>query len=112
MRKAAADPFGLGVPWSADFNFSQNVYNIKTDPRLSQRNTGDDRLLIQEAIDKAHADGGGVVYLPAGHYTLKYTKGSGITMRSRVVLKGDGRDKTIISYGYGAPFSTERVKAS
>lgn len=112
VRKAAADPFGLGVPWGTDFNFPQNIYNIKTDSRLTQRNQGDDRLLIQEAIDKAHADGGGVVYLPAGRYKLVYTKGSGITMRSRVVLKGDGKDKTIITYGYGTPFSTERVKAS
>lgn len=112
VRKAAADPFALGVPWGADFDFQRNVYNIRTDARLTQRGKGDDRLLIQEAIDKAFADSGGVVYLPAGEYKLIYTKGSGIVMRSRVVLKGDGKDKTIIRYGYGAPFSTERVKAS
>ncbi|GEP97526.1 hypothetical protein CCY01nite_37860 [Chitinophaga cymbidii] len=111
VRKAAADPFGLNVPWGADFSFSRNVYNIKTDTRLIQRNKNDDRLVIQEAIDKAHADGGGVVYLPAGHYKLIYETGSGLIMRSRVVLKGDGKDKTIITYGYGKPFSTERVKA-
>ena len=31
-------------------------------------------------------------------------------MQSRVVLRGAGKEKTIIKYGYGKPFSTERVK--
>ena len=28
------------------------------------------------------------------------------------MLKGDGKDKTVIHYGYGEPFTTERVKAA
>lgn len=107
VQKPGTDPFALKVPWGNAFTFSQNVYNIKNDKRLVQQG---DRQRIQEAIDKAHADGGGVVFLPAGNYKLEYTSGSGITMRSRVVLKGDGPGKTIITYGYGNPFSTERVK--
>ncbi len=115
VREAAIDPYKLDVPWGADFNFSANIYNVKSDNRLSQLAKGDgisnDRAAIQEAIDKA-AENGGVVYLPGGTYKLVYNSGSGITMKSRVVLIGDGKDKTIIKYGYGKPFSTERVKAA
>ena len=114
-RKTAPDPFNLGVPWGADFNFQDNVYNVKTDKRLSLHAKGDglanDRTAIQEAIDKAAENGGGVVYLPKGAYKIVYTSGSGLTMKSRVVLKGDGKDQTIVKYGYGQSFSTERVKA-
>ncbi|MDR1939030.1 MAG: hypothetical protein LBQ73_11125, partial [Tannerellaceae bacterium] len=116
VRPAGLDPFGLDVPWGADFTFSGNVYNVMADSRLSRHARGDgrnnDRAAIQEAIDKASADGGGVVYLPEGVYKLAYSSGSGITMQSRVVLKGDGADKTLVRYGYGEPFSTERVKAA
>ncbi len=45
----------------------------------------------------------GVVYLPAGKYKLDIPTGSGDTMRSRVVLKGDGPNATIIQYGFGTP---------
>ena len=116
VREPAADPFKLDVPWGADFNFSANIYNVKTDKRLTQQAKGDgvsnDRAAIQEAIDKAGENGGGVVLLPAGTYKLVYAAGSGITMKSRVVLKGEGKERTIIKYGFGKPFSTERVKAA
>ena len=115
VREVAADPFKLAVPWGADFDFSDNVFNVKTDKRLTRLAKGDgvanDRAAIQEAIDKA-GEHGGVVYLPGGTYKLVYNSGSGITMKSRVVLKGEGKDLTIIKYGYGKPFSTERVKAA
>jgi hypothetical protein len=115
VREVATDPFKLDVPWGADFNFTSNIYNVKTDKRLSQLAKGDgianDRAAIQEAIDKS-GESGGVVFLPAGTYKLVYSSGSGITMKSRVVLLGEGKDKTTIKYGYGKPFSTERVKAA
>ncbi|MGV8094020.1 MAG: glycosyl hydrolase family 28-related protein [Mangrovibacterium sp.] len=115
VREKDADPFNLGVPWGADFDFADNVYNVKTDSRLTRHARGDgqanDRAAIQEAIDKAAGSGGGVVYLPQGFYKIEYASGSGITMKSRVILKGEGRDKTVIRYGFGEPFSTERVKA-
>ena len=116
IRPIAADPFKLGVPWGADFNFSNNVYNVKTDKRLKQHATGNgsdnDRTAVQEAINKASESGGGVVYLPKGIYKISYASGSGLTLKSRVVLKGDGRDQTMVNYGYGQPFTTERVKAT
>lgn len=113
-RKPGEDAWKLNVPWAADFDFAQNIYNVKTDARLTQKATGDgmanDRAAIQEAIDKASIQGG-IVYLPTGTYKLIYTSGSGITMRSRVVIKGDGPEKSKIIYGFGTPFSNERVKA-
>ena len=113
--KPAADPFALNVPWAAAFDFSNNIYNVKTDPRLKIKARGNgqsnDRAALQEAIDLA-AVSGGVVYLPAGNYKLIYTNGSGLTMRSRVVIRGDGPAHTRVLYGYGMPFSTERVKAA
>lgn len=115
IRKSGIIPFSTNVPWVAGFNFTGNVYDVQKDPRLQQHATGNgrsnDRAAIQAAIDKAHADGGGIVYLPAGTYQLLYDTGCGIMMRSRVVLKGEGADKTIIQYGYGKAFSSERVKA-
>lgn len=115
IRQKGTDPFRLELPWGADFNFSANVYNVKTDVRLRNKATGDgqhnDRQAIQEAIDSASLKGG-VVFLPAGSYKLVYSTGTGLTMRSNVVLKGEGPERTHITYGYGRPFSTERVKAS
>jgi hypothetical protein len=116
IEKPAPFIFGADIPWTADFDFTTNLYNVKNDPRLKRHALGDgqenDRAAIQQAIDEAAEDGGGVVFLPEGVYKLVYDAGCGITMRSRVLLKGAGMDKTILRYGYGKPFTTERVKAS
>jgi hypothetical protein len=102
---AAPDPFGLEVPWGADFTFAHNIWNVKTDSRLPIKAVGnglaDDRGALQAAIDLANKSGGGVVYLPAGTYRLDIPAGSGLVMRSNIVLKGDGPSSTIIRYGFG-----------
>lgn len=113
---AGQDYFKLGVPWAAKFTpaLTSNVYNVKTDYRLSKHAAGDtssthpndDLLALREAIQKAHADiGGGIVYLPAGTYKLVYelSKGEyrGLELPSNVVLLGDGPESTHIVYGYG-----------
>jgi len=89
-RAGGTDPFGLGVPWGADFTFYTNVYNIKTDQRLTLHavgdGTNDDTPAITAAINVANAAGGGVVYLPTGTYLGK----TSLTLKSKVVLKGDG----------------------
>lgn len=106
-RAAGNDPFQLQVPWGADCTFSEKIYNVKTDDRLTSKAMGDginnDRNAIQQAIDLAHRNGGGVVYLPAGKYKLDIPSGSGLVMRSNVVLKGDGPSSSIIQYGFGTP---------
>ncbi|PSB45428.1 hypothetical protein C7B80_16895 [Cyanosarcina cf. burmensis CCALA 770] len=104
--KGGTDHWQLDVGWAGDYNFYNNVYNVKTDPRLSIHAVGDgvrdDRAAIQNAISVAAKAGGGVVRLPAGVYKLVIPANTvGISMISRVVLEGEGRDKTIIKYGYG-----------
>lgn len=100
-RTSGVDYFKLGVPWAADYNFYNNVYNVKTDPRLSVHAVGDgvkdDQPAIQNAIKTAKAAGGGVVYLPKGTYKLA---SAGLTMASRVVLQGESKDLTTIKYGF------------
>ncbi len=99
-----ADYFRLGVGWAAKLNFYGNVYNVKTDGRLSRKAVGDgqtnDQPAIQAAIERAYADGGGIVYLPAGNYKLDYSNFEGIHMRSRVVVQGAGKDQTFVRFGY------------
>jgi hypothetical protein len=101
---AGQDYFQLGVGWAAKLDFYRNVYNVKSDPRLSKKATGDgnanDQPAIQEAIDRAHADGGGIVYLPAGTYSLYEQYFEFIQMRNRVVLQGAGKEQTILKFGY------------
>ncbi|MDD4922842.1 MAG: glycosyl hydrolase family 28-related protein, partial [Bacteroidales bacterium] len=91
-------------PWGADVNFYKNIYNVRTDARLSLKAKGDgvvnDRAAIQQAIDKANAEGGGVVYFPQGKYKLEFGAGCGLTMRSNVVLKGDGVENSVIQFGF------------
>jgi dienelactone hydrolase len=104
---SAPDPFGLQVAWGTEFTFANNIYNVKTDPRLSLKAKGDsitdDRAAIQAAIDLAAANGGGVVYFPEGKYRLDIPAGSGLLMKSKVVLKGEGYEKSFIQYGFGTP---------
>src|SRR5262249_47608041 len=91
-RRGGADYWKLGLPWAADFTFYDNVYNVRTDPRLALHAAGDgttnDLQAVQAAIDKANVDGGGIVHLPAGTYRIAFTSGVGIAMRSNVVVRG------------------------
>ena len=95
-RAGGGDPFGLGVPWGADFTFSTNVYNVMTDSRLATHAAGnganDDTSAIQAAINAASGAGGGVVYFPAGTYKIMISTSSGhaLVMASDVVLQGAG----------------------
>ena len=99
------DYFNLGVGWAGKLNFYANVYNVQTDGRLGRKARGDggtnDQPAIQAAMDQAAADGGGVVYLPAGTYKLAQSGGAGLLMRNRVVLRGAGKDQTVVKFGYG-----------
>lgn len=101
---AGPDPFRLGVPWGSKFTFSANVYNVRTDSRLTLKATGDgqadDRPALQAAIDRASADGGGVVYLPAGTYKLG---SGGLNLAARVVVQGAGRGSSVLTFGHGTP---------
>ena len=103
---SGVDFFQLGVPWGVRFDFYQNVYNTRTDPRLALKTVGDglanDLPAIQAAIDRASGDGGGVVLVPAGSYKLVLTNQGAMQMRSRVVLRGEGKNATVLRFGYGS----------
>jgi hypothetical protein len=114
-RTSASDPFNLGVPWGADFaSIATNVYNIKTDSRLSIHAVGDgvtnDTAAIQNAINTATSAGGGVVYFPAGTYEVygpTGNDGDGVQMWSNVVLEGVSATQSTLqvvnetAYGFG-----------
>jgi hypothetical protein len=64
---------------------------------------GDDRALIQAAIDKAMKAGGGVVRLGEGDYKVGFAsyndgKGDSVIVPSNVQLIGVGADKTKLTY--------------
>ena len=50
---------------------------------------------IQSAIDSATSAGGGIVFLKAGTHTLN----TGLKLKSKVTLCGEGRAKTIVKQG-------------
>ena len=99
------DYFQLGVAWAAKLDFYRNIYNIRTDPRLPQKAIGNgianDLPALQAAVDRASADGGGIVFLPDGIYKLALVGGGGLYMRNRVVIQGASKAGTILRYGYG-----------
>lgn len=98
-RAASPDPLGLKVPWAGEFDYLDNVYNVRTDVRLTAHAVGDgktdDTVAVRDAINRAAQDKGGVVYLPAGTYRVNQ-----ILMRPRVLLRGESKDKTLIEYGF------------
>jgi hypothetical protein len=102
---AGSDPFGLGVPWGSDFTaIAANVYNVKTDSRLTTHAAGDgvtdDTAAIQNAINTASSAGGGTIYFPTGTYVIQMPAVTGnhvpIDFASNVVLKGDGMTATTL----------------
>ena len=104
---AAVDTFNLGVAWHARFlGITRNMYNAKRDSRLSLKVTGNgvtnDLPAIQAALNKASADGGGTIYLPAGKYLCMGEGFWGLQLPSNVILKGAGKGLTIIKYGKGS----------
>ena len=91
------DPAILGVPWAKDFlSIAANQINVRTDPRLPVRATGDgntdDAAAVGAAIRIASASGGGTVYFPAGDYKIVTfsdpKRGNPLAVPSRVILRG------------------------
>ena len=100
----ADDVFHLGIGWGGDYAaLSANVYNVKTDSRLTTKAVGngitDDRIAIQEAVNKAGLAGGGVVFLPAGTYYVNASAASILIGYSKVVIVGAGKDLTKVTFG-------------
>ncbi len=79
---------------------TENVVDVTKSP-YNADNSGktDVTKIIQKALDEVGKKGGGVVYLPAGEYSISVdsTKSYGLLMRyNNVVLRGAGADKTFI----------------
>jgi hypothetical protein len=92
------DPFALGVGWGAGFSaIAAKVVLAASDARLASKvvcnGLVDDTPSIQAAIDLV-ATGGGVLQLPPG--TCRLT--GSIKLKSRVVLQGAGKDRTVLKY--------------
>lgn len=75
------------------------TYNVKDFGALGN-GVANDRAAIQKALDKAYADGGGVVYIPEGTYAIDGGSATrtyaGLQVRSNVTIVGDGMGETII----------------
>jgi hypothetical protein len=90
------DAFSLGVGWGAGFDFASRVIQVSTPCNGASDDSGN----IQNAINNA-AGAGGVVQLPSGTCVLN----NGLGLRSRVVLKGAGKDATVLRYNSNYPVS-------
>lgn len=96
ISEVPVDPLSkeLGVSWANEFNYSR-VIDVKNDFGAKGDDVSDDTESLQRAVDKAAANGGGIVYLPNGTY--KYT---GLYIDKGVILKGENNVKTILKF-YG-----------
>jgi hypothetical protein len=106
----SGDAFGLGTGWASAFSaFSGRTIYAASDSRLSYKtvcdNQQDAAWPIQTAIDLAASNAGGVVQLPAGTCYI----GSGLTLRSNVVLQGAGKDATTLRYGGNYPLYGQNI---
>lgn len=50
---------------------SNKIFNVVSDYKADRTGTTDSTSAIQNALDAANANGGGIVYLPAGRYIVK-----------------------------------------
>ncbi len=82
------DPLGTGYSWISHFNWT-NIYNV---PRSD--GSTDVTELVQSLVNQAGSDtGGGIVCFPDGIYKI-----AKIDLPKNVVLKGESKLGTIISY--------------
>ena len=106
----SGDPFNLGVGWAAAFSpLASRTIDAASDSRLSSKaacnGSTDDKAAIQNAVNLAASNGGGVVSLPAGTCRL-----TGIVfLKSNVVLQGTGKTSTTLKYESDYPIYMERL---
>jgi hypothetical protein len=101
VASPSPDPLGLGVAWVNKLNWQRQVNVL--DYGAVPNDGGDDTAAIQRAIDEVGAQSGGVVYLPNGNYRF-----TGITLASGVVLLGQSKQQTILTYAYTGQDVTSR----
>lgn len=95
VAAGSGDPFALGVGWGAGFS------GIASKPAHKVTCSGvvDDAPAVQSAMDMLAASGGGVLQLPPGACRFA----SSLKLKSRVVLQGTGKERTVIKYEASYP---------
>ena len=110
-QAAGVDSFGLGVPWGCDFaGVATTTINVTQSPYNADKTGATNcQAAIQNAINAAAAlPNGGVVYFPTGTYWVNMAnQTTGLTMKSNVVLKGDGPTLSEIKFS-GTTVATSR----
>ena len=83
-----SDPFGLGVPWGADFaSYSSHVYHVAAPTGIGAT----DQSNIQNAINAVSGSGSGIVALQSGTYVAYSGAGNScLVMATGVVIEGTG----------------------
>ncbi len=84
-RKSGAIEIKIPAGWP------EKVFNVAEILKTTQ---GDAEKALRQALALARKNGGGIVYLPAGRYSIK----GNIAIPPRTVIEGDGMDKTSLRW--------------
>ncbi len=93
VKEEVYDPYGLNQPWADEFVWDNKIDITAAPYNADKTGVTDNTAIIQKAIDDAGQAGGGVVYFPEGTYKFGPLK-----MAPRVVLMGDGMEKSKMVY--------------
>lgn len=101
---SGGDPFALGVGWASGFaRVAARVVGAggrsRQDSGVACNGVADDTAAVQSVVDFLAAAGGGVLRLPSG--TCRFA--GSVQLKSRVVLQGAGKDRTVIRYEASYP---------
>ncbi|OAS17436.1 fibronectin type III domain-containing protein [Paenibacillus oryzisoli] len=91
ITESGDDPLDLGVAWAKHFRWSQ-MYDVADFGALADGTT-DDTASVQNAVNQAHEDGGGIVWFSDGIYRI-----SKILLPAGVVLLGESEENTVLAY--------------
>jgi hypothetical protein len=80
----------LQVAWADDFVWDR-VASARTGFGAKGDGAADDTRAIQRAIDHVADSGGGVIHLPPGVYKV-----GGLVLGRKCILRGEGRDATVV----------------
>jgi hypothetical protein len=89
--------FLVGCTWLLSVVHAQPIFDVRTYGALPDDGQAD-RTGVERAIAAAHAAGGGMVYFPAGKYTIDNLT---ITGARRVTLAGEGDQSLIVRMLHG-----------
>ena len=94
QMKELKDKYGVEVAWASNLNI-KDIFNVK-DYGASGDGKADDSEAVQKALSSAEANGGGIIYLPAGEYNITSLT-EALNIPDKVIIAGDGKDNTVIN---------------